>query len=86
MKDFNEYVGLCWTGEGAASTHDDVTSSAIQTFTSSEDCKNWCNTQGGGHTACEYDGTSLECVLYSDIVVTGGDNSGGAACWVFTGE
>jgi len=82
---FNEYVGLCWTGEGAASTHDDVVTSAAQTFSSSDDCRNWCNAQGGGHTACEYDVSTTQCVLYSGIVVTGGDNTGGAACWVFTG-
>ena len=84
---FNEYVGLCWTGEGAASTHDDVsTTTYMGTFTSSDACRNWCDAQGDGYTACEYDSSTLGCKLYSNIVVTGGNNNGGQACWVFTGE
>ena len=86
FKVYNEYVGRCWTGEGAASTHDDVSvNSYAGTFTSSDDCRNWCD-GFTGYTACEYDGATLGCNLYSGIVVIGGDNNGGVACWVFTGK
>lgn len=88
----NEYIGLCWTGEGAASTHDDVSSTSQNSVTSSEDCKTWCVSSAwswtsawDGFTACEYDSTTLTCTLYSGIMVTGGNNNGGQACYVFAG-
>ena len=88
---FNEYVGQCWTGEGPAVSHDDVSIYLIGSFPSSNDCRDACFAEFSSfsttyYAACEYDATTSGCSLLSYVVVTGGDNTGSMACWVFTGE